>query len=356
MSRYQFYLFMLCAFISPALYLPRWLHQARYDGALASVGIAMLLGLLMAWLFKTSLKPFHKLSLTEVMERHVPRHIGLILYSVLGFTWFAAGASTLITICYVIKGFINPNMDFLVLLSCFLVAVYWASLRASIALLYNLELWVFIITPIIVFIWIKGIRNDTFSWDAVLTLNDYVLNAPSWDGIAVASFLFTGYISLSVFQATHQGSGIRWLWLIPLIGTAVFSAVFFIPIGLHGTQAVDQYIHIWVNTADSIQLKYGMIERGVFLLLFSYIIMSLVFAATSWHVAAEWISGVFKERPAHIKRFMIGIAGIAVLVIGYYVNEKQLMTLTHRWFSLRFAAELLLVAVMVIVRRRGRSA
>ncbi|PZM66692.1 GerAB/ArcD/ProY family transporter [Paenibacillus dendritiformis] len=356
MSRYQFYLFMLCAVVSPALYLPRALLQARYDGAIASVGIAMLLGLVMSFLFKASLKPFRELSLLEIMKRHVPRSVGLILYPVFGLIWFAAGASVLITICYVIKGFMNPNMDFLVLLLCFLAAICWASLRASIAILYNLELWLFIIIPIIMFIWLKATRNETFSWDAVFTLSDYVLNAPSWSGIAAASFLFTGYISLSVCQATLQGDGIHRLWWVPVIGIVVFGAVVFIPLGIHGTQAVDKYIHIWVNTADSIQFKYGIIERGVFLLLFSYIIMSLLFAATCWNVAAEWMSGVFQARPAQVKRILIGIAASAVLAAGYYVNEKQLITLTHYWFSVRFAAELLLVAVMVGIGRRGRNA
>ncbi|WII38345.1 hypothetical protein [Paenibacillus thiaminolyticus] len=355
MSRYQFYLFILCGLISPALYLPRALLQARYDGAIASAGIAMVLGLVMSCLFKASLKPFHDLSLKEIIERHVPRPIGMIMFQVLGLTWFAAGASVLLTICYVIKGFINPNMDFYVLLFCFLIAVCWASLRASIAILYNLELWIFIITPILGLIWIKAARTSTFSWDAVFTMNDYVLNAPSWNGIAVASFLFSGYISLSVGQATLRGGGIR-LWWIPVLGSIVFGAVVFIPIGIHGTEAVDQYIHIWVNTADSIQFKYGVIERGVFLLLFSYIIMSLIFAATSWNAAAEWMSGGFQSRPVHIKRILVGFAAIAVLAASYYVNEKQIITLSHYWFSLRFAAELVLVAVMVGIGRRERHA
>ncbi|MBN3526624.1 hypothetical protein JSQ80_23100 [Paenibacillus apiarius] len=313
----------------------------------------MLIGVVAAYLFRWSLKPFQELSLPEILERYVPRSIRLFIFSVFGLTWFAAGASVLISISFVIKGFINPTMDIHVLLLCFLFAGCWAALRATMAILYNLELWLLLTTPLILFIWIKAIQNETFSWDAVLTMSDYLLNAPSWDLVAVGSFLFTGYISLSICQVTHHPKGnSHGLWLIPLIGTVVVSATFFIPIGIHGTQAVDKYVYIWVNTADSIQIKHGLIERGVFLHLFSYIILSLLFIAMSWHVATEWMSGAITHRSAHVKRILIGIVGITVFVAGYYASEKQVMTLTHGWFSIRFIAELLLVAIMVGVRRR----
>lgn len=194
MNRHQFYLVLLCMLISPVLYVPRLLLEARYNGAIAAVGMSILIGVVAACLFRRSLKPFQELSLPEILERYVPRSIRLFIFSVFGLTWFAAGASVLISISFVIKGFINPTMDIHVLLLCFLFAGCWAALRAAMAILYNLELWLLLTTPFILFIWIKAIQNDTFSWDAVLTMSDYLLNAPSWDLIAVGSFLFTGYI------------------------------------------------------------------------------------------------------------------------------------------------------------------
>ncbi|UNK18970.1 GerAB/ArcD/ProY family transporter [Paenibacillus sp. N3/727] len=355
MHRYQYYLVLLCTLISPVLYVPRLLLEARYSGAMTAVGIAILIGILINYLFKRSLQPFQELSLTEILEQYVPSSIRFFLFSLFGLTWFAAGASVLISISFVIKGFINPTMDIYVLLLCFLIAGCWAALRTTMTILYNLELWLLISIPLILFIWLKTIRNETFSWDAVLTMNDYLLNAPSWDLIAVSSFLFTGYISLSICPVNHHSKrNFHWLWLIPLIGTVVFSATFFIPIGIHGTQAVDKYVYIWVNTADSIQIKHGVIERGVFLHLISYIIMSLLFISTSWHVATEWMSGAIKHHSAHVKRILVGIVGIIVFVVGYYASEKQVMTLTSSWFSIRFIAELLLVVVMLGVRRRVR--
>jgi len=353
MNRYPYYLVLLCALSSPVLYIPRLLLQHRYHGAIAAVGLALLLGVLLSYLFSTSLKPFHELSIHEILEKHVAHSIRFLISFLLGLTWFAAGASVLITISYVIKRFMNPTMNIHVLIFCFLLAGCWAALRATMPILYNLELWLFISIPILLFIWIKEIRNETFSWDAVQIMSDYALKVPSWELIAASSFLFTGYISLLICNGSSWvKKSMHWIWFIPVIGIIVFTATFFIPIGIHGTQAVDKYVYIGVNTADSIQMKFGLIERGVFLYLLSYIILSLLFIVISWHVAMKWMSGALNNHSVVFKYILVGTVSISVFIYGYYSTEKQVMSLTFSWFTIRFIAEILLVAIMVRVKRR----
>ncbi|WP_040675985.1 GerAB/ArcD/ProY family transporter [Paenibacillus terrigena] len=353
MNRYPYYLVSLCALTSPFLYIPRLLLQDRYHGAIAAVGIAMLLGVLLSYFFITSLKPFHELTLHEILDKHVSHSTKFLISFLLGLTWLAAGASVLITISFVIKRFMNPSMNLHVLILCFLIAGCWAALRATMPILYNLELWLFITIPILLFIWIKEMRNETFSWDAVLTMSDYALKVPSWELIAVSSFLFTGYISLSITNGNSRViNKMHWIWFIPVIGIIVFSATFFIPIGIHGTQAVDKYVYIGVNTADSIQMKFGLIERGVFLYLLCYIILSLLFIVMSWHVALKWMGGAFNNYSVNFKRILVGMVSISVFIYGYYSTEKQVMSLTYSWFTIRFIAEILLVVLMVRVKRR----
>jgi hypothetical protein len=179
--------------------------------------------------------------------------------------------------------------------------------------------------------------------------------------------VFTGYINLVIFnRLTGSYGAIKLKWGIPLLGTLVLLTTFFIPIGIHGTIAVNDYIYIWPSTADSLRMEFGFIERVLFVFLLLYLNFSLVFICVTWHVGAELLKGIFTRRPGPVDPDVVHMSwlawglfllfGVLMLLVIRNYNEKELLHVSSIWFEIRYAAELVLVAVMSWIGRKGAGA
>ncbi|TLS48807.1 hypothetical protein FE782_28525 [Paenibacillus antri] len=357
MNRYFYYPILVCMLINTIIYVPELLIKSRFEGAITAMLIAIPLGSFLAYLFSRGMNRFPGLGISEIFEQHMPKFIRLPIIVFLGLLWFAAGSIALVAISLIAIRFINPDVSVTVLLFVFITVGCWAATRSSLAILYILEIGLLMSTPIIALIWFKAFQNEMFDWNAVFAMSDYVFGLPSWSTFFTATDLFTGYISLVVFNRfIKAGKKITHLWILPVAGTIVFFTIFFIPIGIHGTQAVDHYVNVWVSTADSLRLKYGFIERVGFLYSYVYIGLSLLFIATSWHVGTELMRSVFRKQSDLLKWVIAGTIGVGTFLYGIYSNEKQLIHFAQQWFGILFVVELLLVALVVFLSRRNRHA
>lgn len=357
MSRYFYYPIIVCMLINTIIYVPKVLMEARFTGAITAMLIAIPLGTLLAFIFAKAMNRFPGKGLPEILKAHTPSWIRIPILLFLGFMWFSAGSIVLVSYALITKRFINPDLQMSVLLVCFILVGRWSATRSSESILNVMEILIVLSSPLVMFISYKAFTSESFDWDAILVFTDYAFKTPSLMTLAAATYLFTGYVCLAVFHRFFQESKpIRYFWVIPIIGFLVCFTTFFIPIGLHGTQAVEKYVYVWVSTADSLNMKYGFIERVLFVFLMLYIMLCLLFIALTWHIATELIRSVSTKESLLVKWLIVACIGMITYIYGSTFNEKQLTHLAEQWLILRLFAELGLVGLIIYISRRKKHA
>ncbi|MBP1154181.1 MULTISPECIES: GerAB/ArcD/ProY family transporter [unclassified Paenibacillus] len=362
MSRYFFYPVVLTMLINTIFYIPRIMIEERFNGAFMGILISIPIGSLMAYLFVNAMSKFPGLGLPEILERNLVTALRIPILSFLSVMWFIAGAIIIVSFSLITERYVNPEISKSLLLLFSVVVICWSSTRTSLAIINVLEIGLLLSIPFIMFISYKAMSHEMLDWDAIWTMSDYILRVPPWHTVSAATYLFTGYINLVLYNRFFKDTRVKHLWIIPIVGTLIFFTTIFLPIGMQGTQAVEEYIYVWISTADAIRMEYGFIERVLFLFLFLYIGLALLFVTMTWNVGLTLLRSCFRTLNHNKKRMAIfnwtvcGMMGGITLVFGAIVNEKQLIFISKQWFNIRFPIEILLVTLVVIISRRKNHA
>jgi hypothetical protein len=363
LSRYFYYLFMLGMLINTIFFVPRILLMERYDGAVSSIILSILIGTVLSFIFTWAMNRRHGQGLPELLKEKVPAVLRIPLLIYFGIMWCAAGSIIVIAFAQITQRYLNPDMNPTLLLLCYCGIGWWAATFRPMAILNAAEIIIIVQLPFVVYIMLKTIGHPMFDWDEIRVLIDYAWRMPSWTGIAAATYPFTGYINFVLYNRLFKDMKIRHRWLIPLIGTVVMFVSFFVPIGLLGVDAASDYLYTWVITADTARSQFGFIERIVYLFLFIYIGFSLLFIAVTWNIGSLLILSWTKRDKLKVKKLDIsvkavvcGIIAISTFVIGMVANDRVLLNLVMHWLSIRFISELFLVALVVWLCRRRKYA
>ncbi len=354
MSRYFFYLYLICMFINTIFFVPRLLLEQRFNGAVMAMVVAVVLGSVFAILFLKAIGKFPGQGISDIFERSLPGFIKTPLLFFFGIMWAIAGSIVLIAFAIIAIRFLNPESSVMILLLIFCGIGCWTATHSSQSILYVIEIVIILSLPVVAYIMYKALTSNWFEWDAVLILSDYAFKIPSWQTVSVATYSFAGYINMAVYNREFQPSKIRMLWLIPIIGVVVLFVSAVVPIGLLGIDHVDYYIYTWITSADTLIMEFGLIERVVYLFLFVYIGFSLSFVTITWNIGSELIAECFKKRTLKIKKMSIPIRvlssiliAVATFVGGMMSTDKMLIHFVSNWLMLRLSAEILLVAMIV---------
>jgi hypothetical protein len=363
LSRYFFYPVYLCMAINAIFYVPKLLLQERFDGSIMAMLISLFLGWLLAVMFTRGMGRFPGLGLPEILEQTVPAALRMFLLLFLGLMWVAAGSIVIVAFTLIIKQVLSPDISRTLLLFGSIIIICWAATRTSYAIMNVLEIGLLLSMPFTAFIIMKTMSSPFMDWDAVLSMTDYIFRVPSWNAIALSTYLFTGYVNMAIFNRIFKDTRIKRLWLIPIAGLVISFTSFIVPIGIHGTQSVEYYTYTWISTADSIIMQFGFIERLLYVFLVLYIMLALLFVTVAWHVGVELIRPCFsrlltrkRNRTALLNWMMTGVFGIGTYIYGTYTNEKALINMTQLWMNIRLPVEMILVALVVYLGRRKRNA
>ncbi|EFM09241.1 conserved hypothetical protein [Paenibacillus curdlanolyticus YK9] len=348
MNRYVIYNFVLVSFLNLMLFVPNILFQYRYKGAVSSLIVAALIGTTAALLFIHAMSKFPSKGVPEILfERH-PRWAVIPVLIVFAFMWFTASSIALAGYALLINRFFNPDANTLVILTIMAVICLYAATRSTLSMMFNMEIVLIVNTPLILLLLIKAARSNQLLWDEIRTASNYFHIMPKLAPIAAATFIFTGYVNLSVYnRAFPPNFHFRLKWLIPTIGIAVLAVSYFVPIGLHGTDGVGSYLYVWTATSDSLVMEYGFIERVLFVFLILYLNLTLVYTASGWHQAMEIVKSclpryklAIDEHPIPIRNYVIcSIFALTTILSLYLLNEKDYSKLTEYWLILRMIAE-----------------
>lgn len=354
MNRYFLYLVFLNMLTNVIIFVPKILIEDRYNGAVSGMLIAIPISLTLTFLYSRAFGRFPEKSLTDIPKGSKVWIKNLYL-GIIQILWFSAGLITIIGFIDILSRFVNPDMPRLLILIVYLAVIFLIIQLPSEKVMYFLEIVLFLCVPLIAFIIIKAVTSQFLIWDSILEAGTYIFVKPSLKAIASATYVFTGYTNLIIFnRVIKEKIKMRNYLMILFMGTVNLMTTFFIPIGIHGSDGAQELLYPWISTADSLRLPYGPIERVIFIFLMLYMVVSLLSISIHWHISLELVKGIFKEKkfPKNFNWLILSIYTAVAVISVIYLNTFVLNKLTVYWLMIRFFCEILVVLLFCFWARR----
>lgn len=297
MSRFVYYLVLSNMIANIMAAVPRILLEKSTDGALMSIVLALVYGVLINWLFIILIRNFPGKSLPEIFESHLNRWVGLPVLFILGVIWFIAGLQTLIAYVAILSRFLTPEMSIYTILGTFVAVITFGILMQSRKVLFSLEMILIVLLPIVFLFLGKIYFTEQISWDQVKIATMHIDHAPDYTVFAAASYVFIGAFDLIIFNSLIKKKLVfKWKQaiIIFVFGFITLATTYLIPIGVLGFDAIKEYIYPWVLTSDSIRMKFGVIERLIFLFILIFLAFAFLNIMIHWHVAFKLFQNIFR--------------------------------------------------------------
>ncbi|MFD3260430.1 hypothetical protein ACE3MQ_17720 [Paenibacillus lentus] len=360
-EKYFYYLFLINALINIINFVPRVLIDNRFEGALMSIFLSVVIGTTLLVSFTKLIGHFPGEGLPEIVLTSLPRMIGIPLLTILAFLWYESGAITLVSFVDITIRYISPDVSPLFAILVFLLLVTLSSRLKTDSILYALEITIIINVPLVVYMLFKALLNPYFSWDAVMQVITHLWSMPNYNTIAGATFIFTGYVNLAIFNRAFKSMKPRHLWMIPVSGLLILLITLLVPIGYHGTIGVEDQVYPWFSTADSIRSEFFVVERVLFMFYFTYLSLSLVTAVIHWHIALEIIKAFSFKKKKNLKTaynkdwWILVPMTLATIGMGFYFDQVKLTLFGQLFLNVRLIGEVLLVSTIFVAYRRRKK-
>ncbi|ETT59436.1 MULTISPECIES: GerAB/ArcD/ProY family transporter [Paenibacillus] len=359
-SRYFYCLFLMNSLINIINFVPRELIDRRFGGALMSILIGTILGTLFVYIFTVLIAKFPGKGFPEIFDSLLPKKLARILLVLFAGLWCVAGGVTLLSFVDITLRFISPDSSPYTVVISFLVLVCICCRFDSLSLLYGLEIILSVSLPLIIYGLVKALTNPDFNWDSVLQVTTYFWHKPDLMSLAAATFSFSGYLNLAIFNRVFHGLKLKHAWILGVEGLFVLLLTFLVPIGYFGTVAIDRHVYTWFSTADSIRMESFIIERMLFIFYFTYLSLSLVSVIVHWHGGLELFKGalssVKKQSPKaeHWKEW--GILGLfSAMVLSLMGLDQYQLNMFGAWFlQIRWFGEMFIIALLFYCYRKVR--
>lgn len=361
MSRYYYYLVLVNMFANIITSVPVILYQNRKDGAILSMVLALIVGVICITFFTNFFNSFPGKTLPDMLKQTMPKWFTVIFTFVLVIVWFVAGLITLITYTILLIRFLTPETSLVMGTITILLFVTFGCFMKAGKVLYTIEI-IFILTmPLIIFIFVKAYLDEHIEWLYIKVAYTHINTLPHIIPFAAAFYLFLGVMNLIIFNqffTIKQTFGWKQFSVITLIGIGVLFTTYFIPIGFQGFENIDTMTYPWISTADSMRMRYGVIERVVFIFLLFYLAFSVISLLIHWHVTIELLKSVFNFNKIQFRKvqiipfIVISIFSMITIIAVQYLNELRLYYFTTYFFvSLMFLVPNLMLVLWIIKRR-----
>ncbi|WP_249863486.1 hypothetical protein [Paenibacillus konkukensis] len=340
------------------LFVPHILIRDRFHGAVMSLIIAIVCGTTVSIVTAGCFQRFPGLGLPEIFYRYFPKGLAIALIALTALSWMSGGILVVYSFTRTMGMFFNPEMNEFLFLFIMVVACIFAGSRSSRSVQFSLEILLLLTAPLGLFILYKAVTDHWVSWDAMRVVAGYVHQAPTFKSIAAATFLFSGYLNLSLFNRLNPpGFKLKHRWVIPIVGVIFAFYTFFIPIGFHGTMAVEQYVFLWSITADSMIMQYGFVQRVLFTFLIVFSFLSLMFVMNTFHSAMEFFKSCSprhrpkaEEMPVPKANWIYcAVFGVLSFIYCFWANEQKNQWATEWWLMIRFCVEVFLMLLLLII-------
>jgi hypothetical protein len=359
-SRYFYCLFLMNSLINIINFVPRELIDRRFDGALISILIATVLGTLFVYVFTVLITKFPGKGLPEILTSVLSRKVVSPILLFFSSLWCVAGTITLLSFVDITVRYISPDSSTYIIGISFLILVCICCRFDSLSLLYGLEIILGLTLPLIVYGMVKALVNPVFNWDSVLQITTYIWHKPDMMSLAAATFSFSGYVNLAIFNRVFHGLKLKHIWILGVEGLLVLLLTFLVPVGYFGTVSIERHVYTWFSTADSIRIESFIIERMLFIFYFAYMTLSLVSVIIHWHVGLELFKGAIssaKKGPPKVEKWkewsiLCLFSGIVIALIQ--LDQYQLNMLGAWFLQIRWYGEMFIIALLFYCYRKVR--
>ncbi|WNR45203.1 hypothetical protein [Paenibacillus roseipurpureus] len=356
MSRYLYYHVLYVGMINIMLFVPSLLIRERFHGAISGMLIAMVIGSFLSLCTMACFEKMPGLGFPELCDRHLPKWLAqsLILFDGI-VLWLPAGVIVIYSYSETVRMFFYPDMNRYLNLLLMTGAAIWACSRSTRSVQFIHEVMMLLSAPLLILFILKAVFNEHLNWDAIRYVIGYVNQPPSFTTIAAATFVFSGYLSLTITNRLHpEGFRFRYRWVVPLFGVFFLAITFCVPIGFHGTVGVQDYVFLWSMTADSIITDYGFINRVLFVFLLLFTGLSLLFIMNTWHTTIMLIryslhrATAVEEDPVPAINVWLAVAigGISFAFMRF-TSLEQSQIISKMWLILRFGVEFIFLGLLM---------
>lgn len=351
---------MLAIIMTP---VPRLLLLQSQDGAVGSMLLGIAAGVLFTYITVKFFIQFPGKDLIELLQAYTSTWLRIPVIVYFAISWFIAGLITLTMTVFLLITFLTPEMSIYTITISILIAVYFGVLLKSKSVLYTMEIIFILMIPVGILVFIKLYSSSELAWEQVRLALMYVNNYPKYTSFIATVIMFSGCTNLIIFNKYFkEKQKVSLLSLIGIGALGVFMLItsYFVPIGLSGFDQIDQFIFPWTSAADAVRMKFGIIERVVFIFMFLFITISIVNMIIYWHVAYKLINSIFRLESLQFKQqnytpFLVSlIFSVIGVVVCANATQYQLYQYT-KYFYFMFPLFIALFFFVMLAIKRGAS-
>lgn len=364
MSRFFYYLIivvMLSNIISP---VPRIFLSESKNGTIAAMIISTIVGLIITHIIVTIMNQFPGKGFPELLKEYTPKWFSYPIILIMSVTWYVAGLITLISFTYMLLRFLEPEMSIYLTLSSFLIIIIFGAMLKTRSVAASTEIIFILTVPILLFMLIKAYTSTEINVDFIKIALMHSNKFPNYDVFSATLYTFMGGISIIIFNryfTKKQTLGFKQLLIIGTTGVFILITTYFIPIGLNGFDEMERLIYPWISTSDTIRMKYGVIERVIYIFLLSYLSISVITIVIHWHVAIQLLGSIinfknFNWKGTNLTSYLFMTLFVAVsILVTKELTEYQLDKYARAFFNSLPILYFLIIISLFAVKRGAKS-
>ncbi|WP_077212954.1 GerAB/ArcD/ProY family transporter [Bacillus dakarensis] len=363
MNRYFIYLVFVNMVANVVASVPKILISQRSEGALLSMIISYILGLVFCYLCARFFNLFPGEGLPDLTKKYMPRWFSFVILFVIAVTWYIAGLITLVTFSFLLKRFLTPDMPLSWITITFLLFLTYGILLNSKSVLYTVEFVLICSLPFVFIITIKAYTSHELNWDFIGESLMYIHNPPSFTAISASAYLLLGGFNLIIFNRLFKKKQqINWknMLFIALIGGTALVTTYFIPIGMLGFDAVGDVVYPWITTSDSLRLEFFIVERVIYIFLLLYLAISFLSVLIHWHVTLELLKSIIWFKKFQLKKrnltpyLFLSFFWVASLIAVSYLTEYHLIQYSSYFLNFLLCSFVVMFSLFLFIKRRAK--
>ena len=343
MNRFLYYLIIINMIANIVASVPRILLAESTNGAITSMILGTFAGLFITIVTIKFYAAYPKTDLMELLNTHTRKWFSILALLYFAINWYIAGLITLITFTFILIRFLTPEMPLVVILFSLLVVISGGILIKTKSILFMFEVVIVLFCPLIIFLLVKTGFNNVFVIDYVRIAMMHINEMPSYSALTATSYLYIGIVNLAVFNKffSHKKK-ITFLpiFILTIVGVVVLGLTYFAPIGVGGFDEIERLIYPWISTSDSIRMKFGLVERLLFIFLLVFLAIAIMSIIIHWHGASKLLQGAFSRKWFNWKGhdlspfLYIILFSLIALIAMINLTENQLFKFTQFFFNL----------------------
>ncbi|REB11126.1 hypothetical protein DVB69_01120 [Sporosarcina sp. BI001-red] len=325
MSRFLYYLIfmnMLAVIMTP---VPRLLLLRSGDGALSAILLSIVAGVLFTYITVSFFLQFPGQDFIQLLKKHTSNWVRIPVTLFFAFMWFVAGIITLVMTVFLLITFLTPEMSIYTITLSILITVFFGVLLKSKSVLFTLEIVFIIMIPLFVLMFFKLFTSSELDLDQVRLAITHINTLPDYTSFTSSTFMFMGSANLIIYnkyfkEKHHISKGA--LVAITCLGIFLIINAYLIPIGYSGFDKVHQLMFPWTSSVDAVRMKFGFIERVVFIFMFLFVTISFISMIVHWHVAYKLVLSVFRLKILQVQQqnYTPFLIAFVFCVIGMWIT------------------------------------